>query len=73
MRVPAFLLDLSGSDRLGPGGRQFSGIFHISDWLPTFLTLAGSEGLDDDLRLDGVDQMEALKTGKPVRNNDRSL
>ena len=73
MRVPAFLLDLSESDRLGPGGRQFSGIFHISDWLPTFLSLAGDQGPDDDLRLDGVDQTEALKTGKPVRNNDRSL
>ena len=66
VRVPAFAVDLSGGKYLGQGGREFKGMVHISDWLPTFLSLAHSTHLYEDMELDGVDQSEALVTGEKV-------
>mmetsp|Transcript_6518 Transcript_6518/g.8600 ORF Transcript_6518/g.8600 Transcript_6518/m.8600 type:complete len:236 (+) Transcript_6518:3-710(+) len=37
-------------------GTQFSGLFHVSDWMPTLLSgLLSSQALDDELGLDGLD------------------
>ena len=36
VKVPAFAVDHSGN-YLMKGGKEFQHIFHISDWLPTFL------------------------------------
>ena len=44
-------------------------IFHISDWLPTFLSWANQSHLTDGLDLDGIDQSKALKTGKVARRD----
>ena len=67
VRVPAFAVDLSGGKYLGRGGREFKGMVHISDWLPTFLSLARSSHLYQELDMDGLDQSKALATGKKVR------
>ena len=67
VRVPAFAVDLSGGKYLGRGGREFKGMVHISDWLPTFLSFARSSHLYQDIDMDGVDQSKALATGKRVR------
>lgn len=66
VRVPAFALDLSQGRYLGRPGRQFNGMVHISDWLPTFLSLANNSQLTEHLNLDGIDQSFALKKGKKV-------
>ena len=43
-------------------------LLHISDWMPTLLKMAGYEGdPSKDLKLDGVDQSEALLTGESAR------
>ena len=67
VRVPAFAVDLSGGKYLGSGGREFKGMVHISDWLPTFLSIARSSHLYQELDMDGLDQSKALATGKKVR------
>ena len=67
VRVPAFAVDLSNGNYLGRGGREYQGLVHISDWLPTFMSLAKSSHLLKDIELDGIDQSEALSKGKRVR------
>ena len=42
-------------------------MFHISDWLPTFLSWAGASHLVDGLDLDGMDQAVGLKNNTIVR------
>ena len=57
VRVPAFALDLSqGKEYLGEGGREFSNMIHISDWLPTFLSWNDKTNLLDNVKMDGIDQ-----------------
>ena len=42
--------------------RAFNGMMHISDWLPTFLALAGVDAAAvAALKLDGVNQLPALR------------
>merc|ERR1712106_552859 len=69
VRVPAFAVDLSGGKYLGHGGREYKGMVHISDWLPTFLSLAHSSQLYENMELDGVDQSKAFVTGEKGREN----
>jgi len=66
VRVPAFALDLSGQYVM-TGGAEHSYMFHISDWLPTFLSWAGASDLVAELGLDGLDQSDGLKHNKLVR------
>ena len=48
-------------------GRSVDGLFHISDWMPTFVSLAGGTLAPGEV--DGVDQWSTLSTGAPsVRN-----
>ena len=47
---------------------MFQHKFHISDWLPTFLSWANAKDLITDLNLDGIDQSEALVSGQQVRD-----
>ena len=66
VRVPAFMVDFSGRYSR-PGDLHH--LVHISDWLPTFLSWAGASHLAADKDLDGLDQSEALKSGKLVRRD----
>ena len=66
VRVPGFVVDLS-SNFVKTGGGSLTHMIHISDWLPTFLSWAGSSHLVSGLFLDGLDQSEALKHNKEVR------
>ena len=50
-------------------GSQFNGLFHVTDWFPTMLAMAG---IDDHVprsgfELDGVNQLDAWTNGQPVR------
>ena len=57
VRVPSFAIDLSANGTyLGKGGREFTNIMHISDWLPTFLSWSGQSKLLKGVKMDGVDQ-----------------
>lgn len=66
VRVPAFAVDLSGQYVM-TGGVEHNYMFHISDWLPTFLSWAGASNLLDGLGLDGQDQAVGLKNNTIVR------
>jgi len=69
VRVPAFALDLSDGQHLGPGGRDYPHMVHVSDWLPTFLQAAGKAALTKGLKLDGLPLLEGLRTGAQVRSS----
>ena len=57
VRVPSFAIDLSANGTyLGKGGREFTNMIHISDWLPTFLSWSGQSKLLKGVKMDGVDQ-----------------
>lgn len=47
-----------------PTATKAKGLFHVVDWLPTLGEIAGAS---KDAKIDGVSQLEALKTGKPAR------
>ena len=68
VKVPAFAVDHSGNYMM-KGGKEFQHIFHISDWLPTFLSWAGSISLVEDLNIDGRDQSKALQDNSAIRND----
>ena len=65
VRVPTFVLDMSPDKRFfGGGGRQYEGLAHMSDWLPTLATMAGTPKEElDAMGLDGVDLGPAIATG----------
>ena len=57
VRVPSFAIDLSRNGTyLGKGGREFTNMIHISDWLPTFLSWSGQSKLLKGVKMDGMDQ-----------------
>ena len=57
IRVPAILRWPAGLQKSEKGDNTF---FHMCDWLPTILSLAGVKA-DEDIKLDGVDQSAALR------------
>lgn len=59
VRAPAIIWSPSLS---GTQGRDYSNIFHISDWLPTLYQLAGGDPSDLG-DIDGISQLEALRDG----------
>lgn len=63
-RVPAILLDYTpeqkyigyrGSDWEKEGQRIYNGLFHVSDWMPTLLSLAGVSNDRWPAHMDGLD------------------
>ena len=68
VRVPAFAVDFSGGKYLGRLGREYHGLVHVSDWLPTFLSLGQRKDIFEGLDLDGMDLSGALASGKKVSN-----
>ena len=77
VRVPAFLKDFStGQMHLG-GGRQWDGLMHVSDWMPTLLRVGGADparlrspsafgrGGLGSASLDGLDLAGAIRTLSP--------
>mmetsp|Transcript_10729 Transcript_10729/g.13928 ORF Transcript_10729/g.13928 Transcript_10729/m.13928 type:complete len:595 (+) Transcript_10729:77-1861(+) len=62
LRVPAFIHSplIPESAR----GSVFSSLFHVTDWLPTIFGMIGIEKDFGDA-IDGIDQWNALLTGKP--------
>ena len=67
-KVPGFVVDLSEKYAM-TGGREMDKMVHISDWMPTFLSWAGASHLYKDLKLDGIDQSQALLKNEKVRDN----
>jgi hypothetical protein len=64
VRVPAFVVDFTddsggGGRYLGSGNRWFTGLAHITDWLPTMLGWAGGGAPEG---LDGFDLGPALRS-----------
>lgn len=41
-------------------GSKYGGLFHVTDWLPTIMTIINREDILADVTLDGVSQWEAL-------------
>jgi len=62
--------------RLLPKSRSHQGLFHISDYLPTLVSMVSvmsgeiqNISVVDPGLLDGVDQLEALRSGQKVRDS----
>jgi arylsulfatase A-like enzyme len=71
VHVPAFAVDFSfdhryfGANTEDRTGRRFDGLVHISDWMPTLLTLANVDPHNFPKNMDGMDISEHLKA-RPV-------
>ena len=68
IRVPAILRWPAGLQKNDSGDNTF---FHMCDWLPTILSLAGVEA-PKNIKLDGVDQTAALR-GEAVHLQSKTL
>lgn len=70
VHVPAFAVDFSPDKRyFGQGGREFDGLVHVSDWLPTLASIAGIPKEELPSQLDGMDQSKVLASGgEGIRN-----
>jgi hypothetical protein len=81
VRVPAFAVDFSeGGVYLGKGNRSYDGLFHISDWFPTLISLAngGSDGgvsskvATTSPSIDGINALRSLQSPDPLAAPHRS-
>lgn len=68
LRVPAFI---RFPNSFGAKGYDYDGVVHVSDWMPTLLSLAKVPQVDTDL--DGLDVSQALLTGGPSPRNETVL
>jgi len=57
------------SPLLKKSGYEEDGLIHVSDWLPTFVSLAGGEVPEDD-GLNGVDQSDMVINGGPSARDE---
>ncbi len=61
---------VTSKTRLGTGGREYTGMMHIVDWLPTLLGLVDRSHANDTRRsssledLDGIDMWDAIQHGR---------
>jgi arylsulfatase A-like enzyme len=63
VRVPGFVLDLSADKQyFGPGNRTYEGLVHITDWMPTLLSLAGIPFDSLTHHMDGFDLSAAIRS-----------
>jgi hypothetical protein len=68
VRVPAFVVDFSfdsryfGSNLEEGKGRRMDGLVHISDWMPTLLSVAGVGSERFPFHLDGMDISEHIRS-----------
>jgi arylsulfatase A-like enzyme len=64
VRVPAFIVDFSPDKYwLGNQKKDYNGLMHVSDILPTFMSLLQHKAHDNELTdLDGFDISISLKT-----------
>ncbi|XP_048582679.1 arylsulfatase B [Nematostella vectensis] len=63
VRVPAFV----HGEMLQRKGGTVNDLFHVTDWYPTLVKLAGGEVEPD---IDGVDQWPTLSEGKPSKREE---
>ena len=63
VRVPAFIYSPLLGHQDGVDGGSLSGLFHVSDWLPTLMSAVGRSDLltSADVALDGIDQWDYLQ------------
>lgn len=64
VRVPAFAIDFSEDGLyLGRGNRTYDGMFHISDWFPTLISLANGNvsKITAATGIDGIDASATLR------------
>jgi arylsulfatase I/J len=64
VRVPAFAVDFSEDGAyLGEGNRTYDGLFHISDWFSTLISLAGGGDVSKvpSSHIDGIDASQSLR------------
>ena len=45
-------------------GTESDALFHVVDWLPTFLDIAGGETTRDSSEIDGVSQLQVINGEK---------
>ncbi len=67
-KVPGLIIDLSNDQRFLPRSgpttssvREFHGLMHFSDWLPTLLGFAGVDKSKYPNKIDGLDISQSLK------------
>lgn len=67
VKVPAFIVDYSSDKRyIGKGGRDFYGLMHSADILPTLMGFAGVPNIENDVPgMDGFDFSRAISNGSP--------
>mmetsp|Transcript_12097 Transcript_12097/g.32716 ORF Transcript_12097/g.32716 Transcript_12097/m.32716 type:complete len:553 (+) Transcript_12097:636-2294(+) len=58
VNVPAFIFSPLLSD--AAQGSTYTGMFHVTDWLPTLANAAGLSGLTRNMQLDGIDLWNSL-------------
>ena len=63
------VLDFVYSSLINQSGRISRDLFHVTDWLPTLVSLAGGN-LSNVTFLDGVDQWSTLQNMAPNQRNE---
>jgi arylsulfatase B/arylsulfatase I/J len=67
IRVPAMVYAGKNFRHIIPSGIINTNLFSVTDWLPTFVTLAGGDPHNGTLPLDGLNQLPSLSNGTEVR------